>query len=187
MLDEQSGIKKSIKRGEKYNKEYDNTNTATKLTPGKTEYTDGNTYADKGGASRFFYSAKVSKKERNAGLDNMEDRASQLKSGGIGRKISVEKRLEANGENAPTTKNHHPTVKPIKLMEYLIKMVTPKGGVVMDCFMGSGSTGIAAKNLGFNFIGIKIPRWYANYARSIITTINLFYINSVFCTGSCIR
>ena len=131
LLDEQSGVKKSIKRGEKYNKEYDNTNTATKLTPGKTQYTDGNTYADKGGASRFFYSAKVSKKERGEG-------------------------------------NTHPTVKPIALMEYLIKMVTPKGGTTLDCFMGSGSTGIAAKNLGMNFIGIEKEQEYMDIAKQRI-------------------
>jgi DNA modification methylase len=170
MLDEQSGVKKSIKRGEKYNKEYDNTNTATKLTPGKTEYTDGNTYADKGGASRFFYSAKVSKKERNAGLDGFEKKSSAW--------MSPDSRT--NKENYDRTspgmerfkpqprENNHPTVKPIKLMEYLIKMVTPKGGVVLDCFMGSGSTGIAAKNLGFNFIGIEKEEEYMEIAKQRI-------------------
>jgi site-specific DNA-methyltransferase (adenine-specific) len=121
-----------------------------------------------GGASRFFYCPKVSKKERNAGLDDMEDRPSQLNSGGIGRKTSVEKRLETNGENAPTTKNHHPTVKPIKLMEYLITLVTPKGGVVLEPFMGSGSTGIAAKNLGMSFIGIEREEEYFEIAKQRI-------------------
>jgi site-specific DNA-methyltransferase (adenine-specific) len=56
--------------------------------------------------------------------------------------------------------NNHPTVKPIKLMEYLITLVTPKGGIVMDCFMGSGSTGVAAKNLGFSFIGVEREQEY---------------------------
>jgi site-specific DNA-methyltransferase (adenine-specific) len=53
-------------------------------------------------------------------------------------------------------------------MEYLIKMVTPKGGVVLDCFMGSGSTGIAAKNLGFNFIGIEKEEEYMEIAKQRI-------------------
>jgi site-specific DNA-methyltransferase (adenine-specific) len=119
-------------------------------------------------ASRFFYCPKVSKTERNAGLDDFEDRPSQLNSGGIGRKTSVEKRLETNGENAPTTKNHHPTVKPIKLMEYLITLVTPKGGIVLEPFMGSGSTGIAAKNLGMSFIGIEREEEYFEIAKQRI-------------------
>lgn len=51
--------------------------------------------------------------------------------------------------------NHHPTVKNTKLMEYLIRMITPPGGVVLDCFMGSGSTGVAAQALGFDFVGIE--------------------------------
>ena len=66
--------------------------------------------------------------------------------------------------------NNHPTVKPLKLMEYLIKLVTPKGGVVMDCFMGSGSTGIAAKNLGFSFIGIEREQEYFDIAEQRINS-----------------
>jgi site-specific DNA-methyltransferase (adenine-specific) len=167
MLDEQSGIKKSIKRGEKYNKEYDNTNTATKLTPGKTEYTDGNTYADKGGASRFFYSAKVSKKERDMNMNGENKEQTSIGSTYAGNQTTS--KLGGNPDK-PTEpkKNNHPTVKPIALMEYLIKMVTPKGGVVMDCFMGSGSTGIAAKNLGFNFIGIEKEEEYMEIAKQRI-------------------
>ena len=65
--------------------------------------------------------------------------------------------------------NNHPTVKPLKLMEYLIKLVTPKGGVVMDCFMGSGSTGVAARNLGFKFIGIEREQEYMDIAKQRIT------------------
>ena len=56
--------------------------------------------------------------------------------------------------------NTHPTVKPISLMEYLIKLVTPKGGTTLDPFMGSGSTGVAAENLGFKFIGIEREKEY---------------------------
>lgn len=76
-----------------------------------------------GGASRFFYAAKVSKKERNLGL--------------------------ADGE-----KSSHPTVKPVALMTYLIRLITPPGGTVLDPFVGSGSTGIAAAREGFDFVGI---------------------------------
>jgi site-specific DNA-methyltransferase (adenine-specific) len=64
--------------------------------------------------------------------------------------------------------NIHPTVKPIKLMEYLITLVTPKGGVVLEPFMGSGSTGIAAKNLGMSFIGIEKEEEYFEIAKQRI-------------------
>jgi hypothetical protein len=71
--------------------------------------------------------------------------------------------------NIAPSKSSHPTVKPLKLMEYLIKLVTPKGGVVMDCFMGSGSTGVAARNLGFKFIGIEREQEYMDIAKQRIT------------------
>ena len=60
--------------------------------------------------------------------------------------------------------NTHPTVKPIKLMKYLCRLVTPKGGTVLDPFMGSGSTGIAAKDEGFEFIGIEREKEYFEIA-----------------------
>jgi DNA modification methylase len=64
--------------------------------------------------------------------------------------------------------NFHPTVKPIALMEYLIKMVTPKGGTVLDPFMGSGSTGVAAKKNGYDFIGIDMTQEYIEIAKARI-------------------
>jgi site-specific DNA-methyltransferase (adenine-specific) len=140
---------------------------------------------EKQGASRFFYCPKVSKKERNAGLDNMEDRdrPGQTDKGlyssspycidcgktvnGTNDHTNCEEGLEYK-QSTTTTKNHHPTVKPIKLMEYLIKLVTPKGGVVLEPFMGSGSTGIAAKNLGMSFIGIEKEQEYFDIAKQRI-------------------
>lgn len=61
--------------------------------------------------------------------------------------------------------NVHPTVKPIKLMQYLIKLVTPPNGTVLDPFMGSGSTGVAAKELGFGFVGIELSKEYFEIAK----------------------
>lgn len=115
---------------------------------------------DSGGASRFFYCAKSSKRERNAGLEGMPLRESQadLPQGGI----------EKGNRRNHLTQNFHPTVKPIKLMEYLIKLITPHGGVVLDPFMGSGSTGVAAKNLGFEFIGIELSEEYFEIAKKRI-------------------
>lgn len=119
-----------------------------------------------GGASRFFYCAKVSSKERNAGLEGMPKvQRSQIASkdgGGGGWAKDAEK-----NPNLPRA-NHHPTVKPIKLMEYLCKLVTPPGGIVLDPFMGSGSTGIAARSLGFTFIGIERDAEYFKIAESRI-------------------
>ena len=64
--------------------------------------------------------------------------------------------------------NHHPCVKPISLMEYLIRLITPPGGTVLDPFAGSGSTGVAAKRLGFDFIGIELNPEYAAIAEKRI-------------------
>lgn len=87
-----------------------------------------NSGEDSSKASRFFYVAKASKRER--GQENV-----------------------------------HPTVKPIKLMEYLITLVTPPNGIVLDPFCGSGSTGVAAKKLGFGFVGIELSEEYAEIAK----------------------
>jgi site-specific DNA-methyltransferase (adenine-specific) len=97
---------------------------------------------DSGGASRFFYVAKASKKDRNEGMEG------QLRSDGSVIKPAT-----------PQT-NIHPTVKPTALMEYLVKMVTPAGGTVLDPFTGSGSTGKAALLNGFKFIGIELTADY---------------------------
>jgi DNA modification methylase len=119
--------------------------------------------------SRFFYCPKVSKKERNAGLEDFEDK---LQASASFRPNHMEKAL--NGEDGnpfgryTPTKNIHPTVKPIALMEYLIKLVTPEGGIVLEPFMGSGSTGIAAKNLGMSFIGIEKEEEYFEIAKQRI-------------------
>jgi site-specific DNA-methyltransferase (adenine-specific) len=64
--------------------------------------------------------------------------------------------------------NSHPTLKPIKLMTYLCKLVTPPNGIILDPFMGSGSTGIAAKKEGFNFIGIEKEKEYFEIAKKRI-------------------
>lgn len=121
------------------------------------------------GASRFFYVAKASKRERNAGLEGMPERQASglpMRSkdgdrGGTGIDETDTDRLTKN-------QNHHPTVKPIKLMEYLIKLITPPNGNVLDPFMGSGSTGVAAKNLGFNFVGIEMNDEYFEIAKKRI-------------------
>ena len=120
---------------------------------------------DSGNASRFFksiiYQAKASKSERNKGLEDFETKQSVGGGGGIGDYLNdVNSASGKFGSEKAPAKNNHPTVKPISLMEYLIKMVTPKGGIVLDPFAGSGSTLIAAKQNGFQFIGIELTEEY---------------------------
>ena len=75
--------------------------------------------------------------------------------------------------NNSTVKNNHPTVKPQQLMQYLCRMVTPKGGTVLDMFMGSGSTGMAAKDEGFDFIGIEKEKEYFKIAEARIESVEI--------------
>lgn len=119
-------------------------------------------------ASRFFYCSKTSKSERNKGLNEFEDKISDISYGTVANKKSVNNRFVENGINSAKTKNNHPTVKPIKLMSYLCKLITPKGGTILDPFMGSGSTGISAKLEGFDFVGIEMEEDYYKISESRI-------------------
>lgn len=121
-------------------------------------------FTDSGGASRFFYVAKASRRERNAGLEGMPEMRTRAYEGG---EIASAKTPESLGGRR-TAQNHHPTVKPIKLMEYLCRLVCPPGGTVLDPFMGSGTTGCAAAKLGFNFIGIEREQEYIEIAKKRI-------------------
>jgi DNA modification methylase len=123
----------------------------------------GPCYSDKGGVSRFFYCAKASTSERNAGLEGMPEKSTYVRDGA--NNPSPNRQIRA--DNA--VKNVHPTVKPIKLMEYLCRLITPPGGTILDPFMGSGTTGIAAKRLGFDFIGIEMnPEYFAIAEKRIL-------------------
>lgn len=108
-----------------------------------------------GEPSRFFYVAKASKSERNQGCSDLPDSEKGENLGQLG---------GLTGSGNPRnyiTKNNHPTVKPIKLMTYLCRLITPPNGIVLDPFMGSGSTGVAAVKEGFGFIGIeREPQYY---------------------------
>lgn len=119
-------------------------------------------YGDTGNASRFFksiiYQAKASKSERNKGCEGLEEKA-KVFNGQSDKPSEDMKDVEKRFTTLPKA-NNHPTVKPIALMEYLIKMVTPNGGIVLDPFAGSGSTLVAAKQNGFNYIGIEMTEEY---------------------------
>jgi site-specific DNA-methyltransferase (adenine-specific) len=163
ILDQQSGNKKSAKRGSKYNKPTEHTNT---YTPVASDYRDDNTYDDEGGASRFFYCPKASKKDRDHGLDTFTAKPAtkQFNQGMEGKERSDGTIIKAPIEH----KNIHPTVKPTDLMKYLIRLVTPKDGIVLDPFMGSGSTGKAAMQEGMWFVGIEREREYFEIAKQRI-------------------
>lgn len=117
-------------------------------------------HGDSGGASRFFYCAKTSKSERNAGCEELPEKDSSKMDGGEFHGSSTSKNRVSN--------NNHPTVKPKKLMSYLINMICPPGGICLDPFMGSGSTGIACGENGFQFIGIEKELEYFNIAEKRI-------------------
>lgn len=113
----------------------------------------------------FFYTAKASRGERNMGCDGLEETSAP--------KYGSEKRITVGGSKdvALPRANNHPTVKPIKLMEYLIKLVTPKGGIVLEPFAGSGTTLVAAKKLGYNFIGIEKEAEYIKIIEARLSSI----------------
>ena len=157
MLDEQSGELKSgdLLPGHKrpFNFFKDGTDGVIRKAYG----------GDSGGASRFFYCAKASRAERNAGLEGMEERAAQS-TGWSGDGMPLLQ--DGTERKMPHKQNHHPTVKPISLLRYLCRLTkTPTGGVVLDPFMGSGSTGCAAVQEGRDFIGIELDAEYCEIAR----------------------
>lgn len=113
-----------------------------------------------GDAARFFYSPKASKADRDEGCDGLEAREAGIKNDS-GRGFS---------ESDPMAKimrsNHHPTVKPVDLMTYLCRLITPPGGTILDPFAGSGSTGKAAIIEDFKFIGIEREAEYIEIAKA---------------------
>jgi len=119
----------------------------------------------KEGASRFFYCPKASRAERNQGCEDLEA-APKYRDFGLKNRIEGgEITNKRTNEEARLTKNNHPTVKPVALMEYLIRLVTPPEGVVLDPFMGSGTTLIAAHICGVDSIGIEIDPDYCEIAK----------------------
>lgn len=115
-------------------------------------------YTDSGSTARFFYCAKASSRERHEGVKNPGPQFSH----------DSTPRQHENGGNSMQG-NYHPTVKPVALMEYLCRLVTPAGGVILDPFMGSGTTGKAAVRNGFRFVGIEMDDGYFDIAVSRIS------------------
>ncbi len=173
MLDEQSGERPGMSGGGKHKALPDDQGVTAmdrvrravaQVDQGMFGAIDGNEShirADTGGASRFFYCPKAGRKEREAGLDDFE-------AGTVddGRGKAVDNAFQ---RGKTVRKNRHPTVKPIALMRYLVRMVTPPGGTVLDPFCGSGSTGCAAVLEDRDFVGIDIDPYYIALAEARIT------------------
>jgi site-specific DNA-methyltransferase (adenine-specific) len=135
-----------------------------------------------GSAARFFYCAKASKKDRDEGCDHLPEHQEglQLPRGkcpdcGTWKNAGEEQckcggKWEMTSNPPPKARNNHPTVKPTALMRYLCRLVTPPEGIVLDPFMGSGSTGKAAVIEGFNFIGIEREESYMEIAEARINS-----------------
>ena len=145
---------------------------------------NGSRFGDSGGASRFFqkcdfteedditrffYTAKASRKERNAGCEELEEKQANKNGSGLGRKCSLKKRINEKGDDLIRSKNTHPTVKPLALLEYLCNLTrTPTGGIVLDPYAGSGTTGCACVNTDRDFIGIELEEDYVEIAKKRI-------------------
>jgi site-specific DNA-methyltransferase (adenine-specific) len=164
MLDEQSGSggsgsgKVKVSAGTKHSGTW--SDGATGMHAAGRTNVGVRDFGDSGGASRFFYTAKPSRSERDDGLE-VEDEfpvtdGQKWNPGGIAA------RRAAAGQGR--MRNSHATVKPLALMEYLIKLVTPPGGVVLDPFLGSGTTAVACARLGVRCVGIDLEPQYAQIA-----------------------
>ena len=153
MLDEQSGRTQSGRKGAGWQSEYVGGNVEREVQTVE--------YGDEGGASRFFYCAKPSVSEKDAGLDGFESKV-----------VNESCPPGSPGSNSPGAgagrtgerRNIHPTVKPIALMRYFCRMVTPPGGTVLEPFTGSGTTAIGALAEGLSFVGCEKEKEYFSIA-----------------------
>ena len=152
--DEVKDLFPDTKQGGAIRKDYKiNNNIYGDMSMLTSNHTEG--FGDSGSASRFFYCAKASNQDRNEGLEDFEEKE-RIRQGLAGEKKNT------------FSKNTHPTVKPTDLMRYLVRLVTPKEGIVLDCFMGSGSTGKACALEGFNFVGIDLDKDYCEITKARI-------------------
>lgn len=120
--------------------------------------------------SRFLYCAKASTAERNAGCEALEDKVGGMSNGAQIHGEGYDKGQDIGLNRVIARKNHHLTVKPIALMRYLCRLTaTPiTGSIILDPFMGSGSTGCAAMLEGRDFIGIEQSAEYVEIAKARI-------------------
>ena len=124
-------------------------------------------YGDKGGASRFFYVAKPGRKERDLGCEHLPAKTggevTNRKDGSAGTRTPRAGAGRTGGAHMT-----HPCVKPVALMQYLVRLITPPGGVVLDPFAGSGTTGVACHREARGFIGMELEAEYVAFANARI-------------------
>jgi len=114
--------------------------------------------------TRFLYCPKASRSERNAGCEGLEAKAATSRHAFSG----LPDLRMTHEQNRLPSQNHHPTVKPVALMSWLVKLIAPPGGTVLDPFMGSGTTGVAAVQEGREFIGIEREPEYLEISQARI-------------------
>jgi site-specific DNA-methyltransferase (adenine-specific) len=136
---------------------------------GHSKYFDLDAWAD---TLPFLAVPKASKSEKNAGLEHLESREKYSDYGLSQRVENGQATNERTNREAAATKNHHPTVKPLKLMSYLITLTTREGDTVLDPFVGSGTTVVAAKQLGRKGIGIEREMEYAEIAAARVDAVD---------------
>ena len=156
-------------------------NTSNRKGKNRRKENDTQYAIDEGSASRYFYCAKASRRDRDEGLGEFQNQymafsnqaKAELKRGNTEFKGNPDNPLHY-ANSVSVRKNIHPTVKPTDLMQYLIRLVTPNGGVVLDPFNGSGSTGKAVmfenqdRNKGYKYIGIEMTEEYLPIAKARI-------------------
>ena len=164
ILDEQTGILTSGAMTKPY--EYTNNGYSLGKPTGSTKSIHE---SNEGGASRFFYCPKADNYERNKGLKGFDEKEMGRNQSSLdGGKI-----LTGSGnERSNSKRNHHPTVKPIDLMRYLVKLITPKKGICLDPYCGSGTTLIGCKMELINYIGIEREQEYCKIAEARVAAWN---------------
>jgi site-specific DNA-methyltransferase (adenine-specific) len=155
ILDEEAGVELDAQSGTRTPGHWTKSKTTGfgEFGGGSSEYHGPGPKSEAGGASRFFYCPKPSRTERNAGLDDLEKADTPGVDAG-----RVDGSLD--GHKTAARANYHPTVKPVALIRYLVRLVTPPGGVVLDPFLGSGTTAVAAIAEGFGWIGCELTPDY---------------------------
>lgn len=160
-LDAQSGVRTSGVFARRKTRYRGDDGTRFIGVPDDFEIT-GSRGGDSGGASRFFYVAKAPRSEKDQGLDHLPVvDAHEV----TGRDAASAGQSHARAGMHGARRNVHPTVKSVALMRWLVRLVTPPGGVVLDMFAGSGTTGVAALAEGFSFVGVERDATYAEIAR----------------------
>lgn len=154
LLDEQSGIAKPKPGSKHLHKASDSIGTFKTKDRVTTNPDDAG-----GGASRFFYVAKGSRAEKDAGLAHLTPKTAGEATDREENTAGLQNPRAGAGRTGGA-RNFHPTVKSIALMRWLVRLITPPGGVVLDPFAGSGSTGVAALAEGFSFIGVEFTEDY---------------------------